>query len=41
MNYVGIDLHKKFSQFTVVGEDGEIKDSSRVDNRKEENRFVP
>jgi len=36
MNYIGIDLHKKFSQFTVLGEKGEILNSSKVDNRKEE-----
>jgi len=36
MNYIGIDLHKKFSQFTILGEKGEILNSERVDNRKEE-----
>jgi len=36
MNYIGIDLHKRFSHFTVLGENGEIINSSKVDNRKEE-----
>lgn len=36
MNYIGIDLHKKFSQFTVLGSDGQIINRARIDNRKEE-----
>jgi len=36
MNYIGIDLHKRFSQFTVLGEEGQIIDRRRIDNREEE-----
>ena len=36
MNYIGIDLHKKFSQVTVLGENGEIKERVKIDNRKSE-----
>lgn len=36
MNYIGIDLHKKFSQFTILGEEGQIINRARIDNRKEE-----
>lgn len=36
MNYIGIDLHKKFSQVTVLGENGEIKERIKVDNRERE-----
>lgn len=40
MNYIGIDLHKKFSHVTVLGENGEIKDRVKIDNREEIlNRF--
>ena len=35
MNYIGIDLHKKFSQVTVLGEQGEIKERVKIDNREE------
>jgi len=35
MQYIGIDLHKKFSHVTILGEDGKIKDSRRIDNREE------
>jgi len=35
MNYIGIDLHKKFSQVTVLGEGGEIKERVKIDNREE------
>jgi len=36
MNYIGIDLHKRFSQFTVLNEKGETIDRKKVDNREEE-----
>jgi len=36
MNFIGIDLHKKFSQVTIIGEDGKIKDRRRIDNREQE-----
>lgn len=36
MNYIGIDLHKKFSQFTILGENGAIVDRKKVDNRQSE-----
>ena len=40
MNYIGIDLHKKFSQVTVLGENGEVKERVKIDNREEEfNRY--
>jgi transposase len=35
MNYIGIDLHKKFSQFTVLNEEGEVLDREKVDNQEE------
>jgi len=35
MNYIGIDLHKKFSQVTVLGENGEVKERVKIDNREE------
>lgn len=34
MNYIGIDLHKKFSYFTVLGETGETISSKKLDNNK-------
>lgn len=36
MQYIGIDLHKKFSQFTIMGEQGEIKDRRKIENTPEE-----
>lgn len=36
MNFMGIDLHKRFSQFTVLGENGEIINREKVDNREKE-----
>jgi transposase len=36
MNYIGIDLHKRFSQFTILGEEGQLLHRARIDNRKEE-----
>src|SRR5579862_4154650 len=36
MQYIGIDLHKKFSQFTIMGEQGEIKDRRKINNTPEE-----
>ena len=36
MNYIGIDLHKKFSQVTILGEDGKVKDRRRIDNREQD-----
>ncbi len=35
MNYIGIDLHKKFSQVTVLGDKGEVKERVKLDNREE------
>jgi len=35
MQYIGIDLHKKFSQFTILGEQGEVRDRRKVDNNRE------
>jgi len=34
MNYIGIDLHKKFSQVTVLGENGEIKEKVKIENKE-------
>ena len=40
MNYIGIDLHKKFSQVTVLGENGEIKEKVKIENKEKElNRY--
>jgi transposase len=36
MQYIGIDLHKKFSQFTILGEEGSILDRKKVENNPEE-----
>lgn len=36
MQYIGIDLHKKFSQVTVLGENGEVKKRLKVDNCEED-----
>lgn len=35
MQYIGIDLHKKFSQFTILGENGEVKSQEKIDNNPE------
>lgn len=41
MDYIGIDLPKKFSQVTVLGENGEVKDRVKIDNRESEfNRYL-
>lgn len=36
MNYIGIDLHKKFSQVTVLGENGDVKQRVKIDNQEGE-----
>jgi len=33
-NYIGLDLHKKYTYFTVVGSEGEILEQSRINNNK-------
>lgn len=35
MQYIGIDIHKKFSQFTILGTNGEVRDRKKVDNNPE------
>lgn len=35
MQYLGIDIHKKFSQVTVIGEGEEIIDRRKLDNDRE------
>lgn len=36
MQYIGIDLHKKFSQFTILGETGDVLNRKKVENNPEE-----
>lgn len=32
MQYIGIDIHKKYGVYTTLGEDGRVVDQSRIDN---------
>lgn len=32
MNYIGIDIHKKYGVYTTLGEDGRVLDQSRIEN---------
>jgi transposase len=35
MNYIGIDLHKRFTHFAVLNEQGQVLDRSRIPTEKE------